>query len=137
MNVKLHPMTFHHHQFRTSSVRLSPGLTTCTHTDRPNPIKKARHFVEPPFTPERTPNISQSPLFNLNASRVQQQMALLLLQHTLGFMILTDLNFSVKIYSRSFHLCGDEGTRTHDLCLAKAPLSQLSYIPNACGSGKT
>ena len=25
--------------------------------------------------------------------------------------------------------CGDEGTRTHDLCLAKAPLSQLSYIP--------
>ena len=26
-------------------------------------------------------------------------------------------------------VCGDEGTRTHDLCLAKAPLSQLSYIP--------
>jgi hypothetical protein len=24
---------------------------------------------------------------------------------------------------------GDEGTRTPDLCLAKTPLSQLSYIP--------
>jgi hypothetical protein len=24
---------------------------------------------------------------------------------------------------------GDEGTRTPDLCLAKAPLSQLSYVP--------
>ena len=33
--------------------------------------------------------------------------------------------------------CGDEGTRTPDLRLAKAPLSQLSYIPtmvNSCGS---
>ena len=27
-------------------------------------------------------------------------------------------------------LCGDEGTRTPGLCLAKAPLSQLSYIPS-------
>lgn len=34
---------------------------------------------------------------------------------------------------------GDEGTRTPDLCLAKAPLSQLSYIPTTgmCGSEKT
>ena len=32
----------------------------------------------------------------------------------------------VKIW-RTFH--GDEGTRTPDLRLAKAPLSQLSYIP--------
>ena len=30
--------------------------------------------------------------------------------------------------SRLFE-CGDEGTRTPDLRLAKAPLSQLSYIP--------
>ena len=28
--------------------------------------------------------------------------------------------------------CGDEGTRTPGLCLAKAPLSQLSYIPMNC-----
>ena len=32
--------------------------------------------------------------------------------------------------------CGDKGTRTPDLRLAKAPLSQLSYIPS-CGSGAT
>ena len=36
---------------------------------------------------------------------------------------------------------GDEGTRTPDLCLAKAPLSRLSYIPrllpHPCGPGKT
>ena len=30
---------------------------------------------------------------------------------------------------------GDEGTRTPDLCLAKAPLSRLSYIP-AVGLGR-
>ena len=32
----------------------------------------------------------------------------------------------------AFRLCqgGDEGTRTPDFCLAKAALSQLSYIPN-------
>ncbi len=30
---------------------------------------------------------------------------------------------------------GDEGTRTHDLCLAKAPLSQLSYIPKFSSVG--
>ena len=29
---------------------------------------------------------------------------------------------------------GDEGTRTPGLCLAKAPLSQLSYIPFLSGS---
>ena len=28
---------------------------------------------------------------------------------------------------------GDEGTRTPGLCLAKAPLSQLSYVPNPMG----
>ena len=35
--------------------------------------------------------------------------------------------------------CGDEGTRTPDLCLAKAPLSQLSYIPvdKLCGPDRT
>ncbi len=27
------------------------------------------------------------------------------------------------------HPLGDEGTRTPDLCLAKAPLSRLSYVP--------
>ena len=36
------------------------------------------------------------------------------------------------------HPCGDKGTRTLDLRLAKAPLSQLSYIPRlalaVCGS---
>ncbi len=30
---------------------------------------------------------------------------------------------------------GDEGTRTPGLCLAKAPLSQLSYIPSSCTVG--
>jgi hypothetical protein len=30
-------------------------------------------------------------------------------------------------------LCGDEGTRTPGLCLAKAPLSQLSYVPASVG----
>jgi hypothetical protein len=41
---------------------------------------------------------------------------------------------TVKMFSG-----GDEGTRTPDLCLAKAPLSQLSYIPTTgmCGSEKT
>ena len=30
---------------------------------------------------------------------------------------------------------GDEGTRTPGLCLAKAPLSQLSYIPSSIPVG--
>jgi hypothetical protein len=30
-------------------------------------------------------------------------------------------------------MCGDEGTRTPDLCLAKAPLSRLSYVPSRVG----
>ena len=30
---------------------------------------------------------------------------------------------------------GDEGTRTPGLCLAKAPLSQLSYIPSSITVG--
>lgn len=33
-------------------------------------------------------------------------------------------------------LLGDEGTRTPDLRLAKAPLSQLSYIPARVGLGR-
>ncbi len=28
-----------------------------------------------------------------------------------------------------FHICGDDGDRTHDLRLAKPALYQLSYIP--------
>ena len=33
-----------------------------------------------------------------------------------------------------YELSGDDGTRTHDLRLAKALLSQLSYIPRFAGS---
>ncbi len=32
-----------------------------------------------------------------------------------------------------FQVLGDEGTRTPSLCLAKAPLSQLSYVPCSVG----
>ena len=41
-------------------------------------------------------------------------------------------------FHRPRQACGDEGTRTPGLCLAKAPLSQLSYVPGpACGSDPT
>ncbi len=42
----------------------------------------------------------------------------------------------VPLFQRLDLICGDEGTRTPDLYLAKVSLSRLSYIPD-CGSGKT
>ncbi len=38
-------------------------------------------------------------------------------------------NFDSQTSARSFRSSGDEGTRTPGPCLAKAVLSQLSYIP--------
>ena len=35
------------------------------------------------------------------------------------------------LYPIPYPFGGDEGTRTPGLCLAKAPLSQLSYIPQS------
>ena len=42
-------------------------------------------------------------------------------------------NLHYPLYPISYPLFsgGDEGTRTPGLCLAKAPLSQLSYIPQS------
>ena len=46
---------------------------------------------------------------------------------------LSDSNLSDLDQEASFG--GDEGTRTPGLCLAKAPLSQLSYIPSSVPVG--
>jgi hypothetical protein len=64
----------------------------------------------------------------------QSPKALLLLISLFGSLLSTRM--LVKTGCRK---CGDEGTRTPDLCLAKAPLSQLSYIPvdKLCGPDRT
>ena len=53
--------------------------------------------------------------------------------------VLPDLSvFHLSIDSGKLRLTfsgGDEGTRTPGLCLAKAPLSQLSYIPSSISVG--
>ena len=43
----------------------------------------------------------------------------------------TNVSFSIENHHRhvKVDICGDKGIRTPDLRLAKAPLSQLSYIP--------
>ena len=56
---------------------------------------------------------------------------------------LRNLSKSSQAFGRGLALSpffgGDEGTRTPGLCLAKAPLSQLSYIPffSSCGPFRT
>lgn len=60
---------------------------------------------------------------------------------TLKFVksIVAVVYFTAGMFVKSRRWDGDEGTRTPDLCLAKAPLSQLSYIPvgKTCGSDRT
>jgi hypothetical protein len=54
--------------------------------------------------------------------------------HTMAQKMMLCLNheLSTQVHLILGQLCGDDGTRTPDIRLAKAALSQLSYIPSLC-----
>lgn len=116
---------------RTSTVLSDVHSSTCCSVKLPPLTKTARHL----------PGRSLASRFRVCrlalSCRGRARQALLRLNRSLtrtasllDFASVCQGVFSSQFLRFAVHTLGDEGTRTPGLCLAKAPLSQLSYVPS-------
>lgn len=113
LNLHLATVRHFHHHYRQKQPSISPGLLS-THT--------SRNAVEPFFLSRFGCS------HHVRVCQKQCPCLAVVCSVCLPFVYSTAARSPCQPFATA-HPCGDKGTRTLDLRLAKAPLSQLSYIP--------